>query len=134
MLSGALLALTSCAPRKIAQDNYLIDASNLGGSNLAQSLATRLNTSLDSEDVTLPAADKYTLYRLDGEGFTLILNPLPDDRCNPNASIHSTFHEEEYQADLVYRTRSPSKRAAMRIALFNATNALGVPIEKFKNC
>jgi hypothetical protein len=129
-----LALLGGCRLQRPDQDNFLVDASRVGGSALARSLSTSLHADLEAQEVNLPRADKSTLYRLEGSDFALIVNPLPDDRCNVNASNHSTFYQKQYRLDLVYRTTSREVRMTIRRNLMNSVARLNLPIEEFKGC
>jgi len=59
--------------------------------------------------------------------------PVPDDRCNPNARLNSTFDDGEYRIDLVYRSKSQPDRTSAKNALIKAAHDDGL-ITDFKEC
>lgn len=127
-------SVAGCSLTRPDQENYLVDASGIGGAALARELSSRLGTNLKATQITLPDSDPAKVYRLDGRGFTLVFAPLPDDRCNPNASYHSTYKEQQFGIDLVYTTSSSATREAAKRKLLAALEKLRVPVEKFSEC
>ena len=64
----------------------------------------------------------------------LVMTQVPDDRCNPNAPMHSTFNDGEYRVDLVYRSGSVAGRSSARRALMQAAEDEGMKITPFNEC
>jgi len=133
---GCLLVgfLTACTLRSIPQENFLIDANAIGGAALANGLSTTLNAHLSFTNSKLPDSDEARIFRLDGQNYFLILTPLPDDRCNPQANSHSTYKENQFRADLVYESESKQQRSIAKQNVIKAFRKLNVPISKFQEC
>jgi hypothetical protein len=74
------------------------------------------------------------MFRLDGQKATLVIMPVADDRCNPNAHRHATFKDGEYRIDLVYRSRSEIDRKSPRDTLIKSAEDEGLTITDFKEC
>jgi hypothetical protein len=127
-------SLMACSVRRPEQENFLVDASRIGGASLAHELSLGLGATLTQAELSLPNSDKAQIFRLDGNGFMLILTPLPDDRCNPNASFQSTYNEKKYRADLVFESSSKDQRNTSRKKLLAIGHELKVPISKFEEC
>lgn len=128
------MGLSACRLGSPPQDNFLVDASGMGGATLAQNLSAALNAHLTSADINLPDSDKAQIFRLDGPGYMVILTPLPDDRCNPQASFQSTYKEQSFGADLVYESTSRQIREVAKQRFINAVKKLNVPISEFREC
>lgn len=124
----------ACSLQRADQDNFLVDASNIGGVALARELSTGLKTKLSTTAFALPDSDKAEIFRLDGQDFMLILTPLPDDRCNPMASHHSTYKEQKFRLDLVYESSSPTANAKVKERLLGLATKLRIPMMKFTEC
>ena len=78
--------------------------------------------------------DPSRMFRLDGANATLVIAPVPDDHCDPNAPRHATFKNGEYRVDLVYRSGSEAARDAARRALIKSAQDEGLVITEFKEC
>jgi hypothetical protein len=74
------------------------------------------------------------LVRADGSTATVILTQMADDRCDPNAPLHSTFNNGEYRIDLVYRSKSHGDRTSAKNALIRAAHDERLRITDFKEC
>ena len=64
----------------------------------------------------------------------MIVAPVADDRCDPNAPMHSTYKQGEYRVDLVYETSSNKKREAARAALIGSAKQAAQTLDPFKEC
>jgi hypothetical protein len=126
--------LMACSLQRANQDNFLVDASNIGGAALARELSTGLKTSLSTTERALPDSDRAKIFWLDGQDFMLVLTPLPDDRCNPKASFHSTYKEQMFRLDLVYESSSPTASEKVKESLLGLAAKLRIPIMKFTEC
>ena len=134
VILSAIKCLAGCSLTRPDQDNYLVDASGIGGAALARELSSSLGASLDTTKIALPDSDPAEDYSLDGRGFILGVSPVPDDRCNPNASYRSTYKEQRFRVDLVYTASSPAKREVAKRRLLATLKKLRVPVEKFSEC
>ena len=137
LASLALLSLLgACHPRvtRSDQDNFTLHAGRSGIRPFVAALERGFGTSAEVEDVDLPKSDPSQLFRVDGSGVIVIVVSMPDDRCNPNAPMHSTYKQGEYRIDLVYRTRSADKRQRARQTLAEAARKAGQALTTFKEC
>ena len=126
--------LAGCRVTRPDQDNFTIHAGSSGIQPFVAALERRLGTSAKVSDINLPNSDPSRLFELDSNGATVIVNPLPDNRCNPNAPDHATYKQAEYRVDLVYRTPSAQGRqSAMKIVSASAMEA-GKTLIPFKEC
>jgi hypothetical protein len=133
-LIGTLISLLSCKADRTIERSFLVDARPVGGAKLAQSLAAVLKTGFDEEKLNLANADTTTLYRLDAKEFTIIVDPLPDDRCDPNASYHSSFEQEQFRIDILSRSSSPQDFARVSNSVAQVVKKLHLPMENFREC
>jgi hypothetical protein len=133
ILSIALVGCSVTVTRP-DQDNFEIDASNRDIEGFIRALSTKLETSADRTAVNFHDADPGELFRLDSKGITIIIESLPDDRCNPNAPMHTTYNRRRYAADLVYRTSSQPIRAHAKQTLIDSAREARVAIQPFKEC
>ena len=115
------------------QENLVLDTTHVPVERFLDALSKRLSTSWWGADENSPDADPSRIYRLDGSGVTVILTAMPHDRCNPNASWHTTW-DKAYRLDFVYRTSSPTKRADARRKLFQAASDVGERLVPFVEC
>lgn len=136
MLLGfvGFLFLLGCTMNRPEQDNYLVDAKGIGGEVLARELASRLKAEISTTTLTLPDSDRAEMFRLDGQGFSLILMPLPDDRCNTKASFHSTYNDQQLRIDLIYNSLSAEDRAELKRALQAVADKLHAHMQPFEEC
>jgi hypothetical protein len=116
------------------QDNFTLHAGRSGIQPFVATLERRFGASADIEDLQFPQSDPSKLFRVDGRGVTVVVNPVPDDRCDPNAPLYSTYKQGEYRIDLVYRTRSADRRQQASKALAEAASEAGHTITTFKEC
>lgn len=123
-----------CTVTRPEQDNFLVDASRTGGATLARELASSLRAILTTSELAFPDSDKVQMFSLRGDGFTLDLSPLPDDRCNPHASRHSTYYEQMFRADLVYNKTRQSDKDSIKKRFIAGVQILRVPIAPFSEC
>jgi hypothetical protein len=70
---------------------------------------------------------------MSGGDVTVVLVPMPHDRCNSNGSHHLTY-DKAYRVDFVYRTSSPAKRAEAKRKLFQAASDVGESLATFAEC
>src|SRR5215207_4104173 len=88
------------------QSNFTIHASQSQAERLVQKLSSQFDASADARDLNGPGNDPSRLFQLEGPKATMVIVPVPDDRCNPSAPLHATFKDGEYRIDLVYGSRS----------------------------
>jgi hypothetical protein len=126
-------ALFGCGLQRPDQDNFVVDASGIGGAALARELSSKMETSLKTTKITLPDSDNAEVYWLDGRGFSLTLMPVSDDRCNPNAR-YLRYKRQQFRVDLVYTNASLSVKETAKRNFLGVVRNLRVPIEKFEEC
>ena len=130
----AVVGACSLAVSRPDQDNYEIDTTGVGGQALAQRLADRMNVRVETTDLTFPDSDRAEMYELTGDGFTIDLVPLPDDRCNTKASRHSTYKDQRFRADLVFTDPSPAAKGRSRHWLLSHVRDMQLPIAALQDC
>ena len=74
------------------------------------------------------------MLEISGQGVTIMVVPVPDDRCNPNAPMHSTYKQREYRIDVVYQTSSTEKREAAKQTVIGSAKEAGQRLVPFKEC
>jgi hypothetical protein len=128
--------MTGCEPEleRADQDNFVVDASGIGGPTLARELSLSMETKLRTRELALHNADKTELYRLDGRGFMIVLMPLSDGRCIPEPNRHFTYKNQQFGLDLVYSDSFQNDRQALKQRLLSALDRLQVPVQKFAEC
>ena len=128
--------LGACHPSltRADQDNFTLHAGRNGIQPFVAALRRGFGVSAEVEDLHFAQSDPSQLFRVSGSDVTVIVNPVPDDRCNPNAPMHSTYTQGEYRIDLLYRTRSADKRQQARKALAEAAKEAGQALANFKEC
>ena len=127
-------SLIGCSLSRPDQDNFLVDASGIGGTTLSRELSSKLQTRVSTTQLTLPDSEKAEMYWLDGNGFTLTIMPLPDDRCNPNANDYITYNEQQFGVDLVYTTSSRAIREKTKRQFLRVLRDARIPVKEFKDC
>lgn len=133
----ALIGLLSACHANLTrpdQDNFSLLAGRNGIQPFVAALERRFGASAEIENLDLPQSDRTQLFEVDGSGVTVVVNPVPDDRCDPDAPMHSTYKQGEYRIDLVYRTRSASKREQGRETLAQSAKEAGLALTRFKEC
>lgn len=115
------------------QDNFSLHAGARGIEPLVAALERRLRTSAISTELKLNS-DPARIFRMDGRGVTVLIVPVPDDRCNPNAPYHSTYKQGEYRIDFVYQTKSATKRQAAKEILGASARDAAQSLTPFEEC
>jgi hypothetical protein len=128
--------LEACNPTftRAEQDNFTLHAGKVGIQPFVAALERRLGTSAQSDELNLSDSDVTRLFSLSGRGVTVVVNPVPDDHCNPNAPFHSTYRNGEYRIDLVYETSSQAERQAAKRILADSAKEVGQGLIAFKEC
>ena len=128
--------LAGCNPVLIRadQDNFTFHAGSAGIQPFVAALERRLGASVQARDIDFPGSDVSRLFSLSGRGVTVVVNPIPDDRCNPNAPLHATYKEAEYRIDLVYDTQSQSDRQSAKHILDDSAKEVGQKLVPFREC
>jgi hypothetical protein len=116
------------------QDNFITHAGTAGIQPFVVALERRFGTSAEAQDIDLPGVGPARLFSLDGSGVTVVVNPLPDDRCNPNAPYQATYKQREYRIDVIYRTKSLTMRQSAKQALALSAKDAGQTLMPFKEC
>lgn len=132
----AIGLLGGCNPTftRAEQENFTFHTGSIGIQPFVAALERRLGASAQAEDINLPDSDVSRLFRIDGHGVTVVVTPIPDDRCNPNAPWHSTYRDGEYRIDLVYYTRSQVERQSAKRILANSAREVGQTVSRFREC
>src|SRR5688572_24802999 len=73
------------------QENFVLDTSRVPVERFLDALSNRFSARWTATDVTLPDQDPHKVYWLKGSDVMVSLAAMPHDRCNPNASFHTTF-------------------------------------------
>jgi hypothetical protein len=134
--AALLMALGGCGFNvggRPDQGNFTVRASKPQVERLVQRLSKQFGAA-DAYDLNGGGNDPSRMFRLDGSTATVIVVPEADDRCNPNAPRHSTFHEGEYRIDLVYGSKSQADRRSATNALVQAVHDEGLMITEFREC
>ena len=126
--------VSGCSLPKIDQDNFTLRVGSAGIQPFIAELERQLGTSAQAKNVNIPGSDVSRMYRLSGHGVTVVVNPMPDDRCNPNAPRHATYKDGEYRIDLVYETRSQSERLSAKRVLAHSAQGVGQTLTPFQEC
>jgi hypothetical protein len=108
-----LCLLGACHVTRSPQDNFTLQAGSAGIQPFVAAIEHAFGKSAQRERLNFPDSDPTELFEVSGTGVKIIVNPLPDDRCNPNAPMHSTYKQGQYRIDLVYETKSMEKREAV---------------------
>jgi hypothetical protein len=138
MRSSKSLALSAllfgCSVTRPDQGNFEIDASKGSIEAFVSVLSTRFDASAEHTALDIPDSDPSEMFTLEGRDATIVVIAEPDDRCNPNAPRHATYHRKLYRADLVSRTRSQPTRMQAQQKLIGSAKQVGLPIQPFKEC
>ena len=128
--------LGGCNPTftRAEQDNFTLHAGSNGIEPFVAALERRLGASAQADEINFPGSDASRLFRLSGRGVTVVVNPIPDDRCNPNAPRHATYKDGEYRIDLVYETRSQEERQFAKRILADSAKEVGQTLAPFREC
>ena len=131
----ATFALCGCeiTTTRPDQENFVLDTSRVPVERFLDALSNRLSARWTATDVRLPDQDPNKVYWLKGRDVIVSLGAMPHDRCNPNASFHTTF-DPAYRVDFVYRTSDPTERQAAKKKLFQAASDVGERLTKFEEC
>jgi hypothetical protein len=137
MLALALLCLVGgCQPKltRPLQDNFTIHAGSTGIRPFVAALERAFDQTADAEKLNVPDSDSAEMFAIHSANATVVINPVPDDRCNPNASMHSTYKQAEYRIDLVYETNTAKERETAKQLLLKAASDAGRAVATFKEC
>jgi hypothetical protein len=111
----------------------VIDTSKVPVERFLDSLSARLGGSWTAIEVPPLDQDPYKMYEIEARNVSVTLSPMPRDRCNPNASRHTTW-DNSFRIDFVYLTADRAKRAAARQKLIQAASDVGERLERFQEC
>src|SRR3954447_11956718 len=125
LIACVALSLVGCKliVTRADQDNFVLSTDSVSAERFLDALSESLSGNWQSSDYAPPDSDQSKMYTLEASGVTVVLVPMPHDRCNPNASHHITF-DHSYRVDLVYRTSASAKREAAKRKLFEAASAI----------
>lgn len=127
--------LSGCDLTRPDQDNYILDAKGGGGvRGFVKVLSADFSASPNEGFVSMSKAGPTSLFTLHAHDVLIAVDPLADDRCNPNAPTQATYDSQQYIVDLVYRTKSQSLRDAAKRKLIAAAAKAGTPLSKFTEC
>jgi hypothetical protein len=127
-LGGCEIAMT-----RPDQENFVLDTSRVPIERFLGAVSKGLGGRWTTTDVNLPNQDPHKAYLLKSSDVSVVLSPMPHDRCNPNAPWHTTF-DPAYAVDLVYWTSDPAERQAAKQTLFQAASDIGERLTKFEEC
>jgi hypothetical protein len=131
---AAFCLLGACHLTRLPQDNFTLRAGSGGIQLFVAGLEHAFGRPATTVRLNFPDSDPSQMFEIEGHGVTITLNPVPDDRCNPSAPMHSTYKQGEYRIDVVYETNSIEKRkVAKRLLLATASDA-GLAVVPFKEC
>ena len=116
------------------QDNFTVHSSKQQAERFVRTLSREFDATINPQDRNGLGNEPSRMFWLDGRNANLVVTPVPDDRCNPNASMRSTFNQGEYRIDLVYRSASEAARNSARRTLIHAAQREGLKITEFKEC
>ena len=116
------------------QDNFTIHASKQQAERFVEDLSRQFAASVDPQGLNGLGNDSSRMFWLNGPKAELTITPVPDDRCDPNASVRSTYNQGEYRIDLVYRSASEAARKLARRTLIQSAQEAGLKITEFKEC
>lgn len=135
ILPFVVLALSGCDLSRPDQDNYILDAKGGGGvRGFVKVLSADFSASPNEGFVSVSKTGSTSLFTLHAHDVLIAVDPLADDRCNPNAPTQATYDSQQYMVDLVYRTKSQSLRDAAKRKLIAAAAKAGTPLSKFTEC
>jgi hypothetical protein len=135
MLALALLCLVGgCRLTRPPQDNFTLHTGGAGIRPFVAALEHAFGTTAEAQRLNLPESDPAELFAIHSSSATVVINPIPDDRCNPNAPMHSTYKQGEYRIDLVYETTSTERQQAAKRLLLNSATEAGLATVPFKEC
>jgi hypothetical protein len=111
----AALSSTACKPTATRpdQDTFVLNTSRVPVQPFLDALRKRLAGAWEASDYAPPDADRSKMYTFEGSDVTVVLVPMPHDRCNPNGRHHLTY-DPAYRVDLVYRSSVPATREAAK--------------------
>src|SRR4051812_26387171 len=98
--------VAACQLKTPEQDHFTLRAGNQGIRAFVTALERRLGTTAGVTDLHRPESDATQMFELNAGGVAVKVVPVPDDRCDSNASMHSTYRQGEYRIDVIY-LRSP---------------------------
>ena len=125
--------LGACHWTRPPQDNFTIHAGGSGIEPFIAALSKRFGRA-EAQVYNPPESDPSQMFELRGQGAIVVVVPVPDDRCDPNAPMKSTYKQREYRIDLVYETSSSEKREAAKKLLIASATEAGRTLAPFKEC
>jgi len=135
---GAVLSafslMASCHLERPDQDNFVLDAKNGGITPFIKAASKNFDTSASQTPINITGSDRTVMFTLEAEGILIVIDPIPDDRCNPHASTHATYNDGQYRIDLVYKTSSRFIRSAAKQQLLTSAAQVKQPLTTFTEC
>ena len=135
--------LAGCSDTRPEQENFVLQTGSSGAQPFVTALARNLNSTVQHRTVHAPDSDGMKMFELKGKGVWVVLTSMPEDRCDINAPMHTTFQADEFRVDLVYarprfflwleRASSTERRAAKRM-IFETAKGLGQKLAPFEEC
>jgi len=130
----AMVATSSCRLTRPDQENYALDGQSVPVQNFVNALQSNFQATVRRDTFTTPVNEQMERYSVIGGLAHVTVISLGDDRCNPNAPVHTTFRQEQYEVDLIFTSQSVSEREAARKTLLRSAEQVGAKMEKLREC
>jgi hypothetical protein len=114
------------------QDNFMLQAGRSGIQPFVAALEHGLATSADSRKIN--ATEEVLMFWLRGSSATVVVAPVPDNRCNSNGPRIPTYNDHEYRIDLVYESKSQASREAAKRVVTESAREVGQTLTPFREC
>lgn len=130
------MSLSNCKVTRPDQENYVFDGRQAPVGVFVQSLRDHFNGSVQKTDFQTIDDEQNVLYEIASSKGNITIMSLPDDwnRCTSNASTDLTFHQQLYEVDLVFNSRSPAQRETARRTLLRSAQQVGAKLQKLYEC
>jgi len=116
------------------QDNFTLQAGRSGIQPFVAALEHGLATSAESQKINPPGTAEVLMFWLRGSRATVVVAPVPDDRCRSHATRIPTYNDHEYRIDLVYESKSQASREAAKRLVTDSAKAAGQTLNPFREC
>jgi hypothetical protein len=128
------LSLSACKPTvtRLDHDIFVLDTRKISAERFLDVLSNRLSGTWGASDYAPPDADPSKMYTFEGSRVTVVLIPMPHNRCK--AGPHHLSFDNAYRVDIVYRTSDRAKRATAKLQLLQAASDVGERLTKFEEC
>jgi hypothetical protein len=134
ILLGLFVAVSSCQITRPEQENYIFDGSRASIQQFIDKLQHNFGVDAERSEFITAYKEVIERYKVSTAVADITVISIGDDRCNPNAPLHTTYKEKMYEVDLVFKSQLPSHHNTARNKLFRSAQDVGAALTSLKEC